>query len=47
VTTAISDTTAKTDYDNAVAVGEQVTLVTSGTDGTPTLIRGKLRIQRT
>jgi hypothetical protein len=47
VTTAVSDTAAKTDLDNDVAVGEQVTLVSSGTDGSPMLIRGKLRIQRT
>lgn len=47
VTTAVSDTAAKTDVDNDVAVGEQVTLVKSATDGDPTVIRGKLRIQRT
>jgi hypothetical protein len=46
VTASSVETTAKTDYDNDVAVGEQVTLVTSGTDGDPTLIRGKLKIQR-
>lgn len=46
VTTAVSDTAAKTDVDNDVAVGEQVTLNSSGTDGTPTVIRGKLKIRR-
>ena len=46
VTASVVETAAKTDYDNDVAVGEQVTLVTSGTDGDPTLIRGKLKIQR-
>jgi len=44
VTTAISDTTATAL--NNVAVDAQVTLVTSGTDGGATLIRGKLRVQR-
>jgi hypothetical protein len=44
VTTAISDTTATAL--NNVVVDDQVTLVTSGTDGGATLIRGKLRIQR-
>jgi hypothetical protein len=44
VTTAIIDLEATAD--NQVALDDQVTLVTSGTDGDPTLIRGKLRIQR-
>ena len=46
VTATVVETAAKTDYDNDVAAGGQVTLVTSGTDGDPTLIRGKLKIQR-
>lgn len=37
---------AKTDYDNIVATGDVVTLETSGTDGDPTLIAGKIVIQR-
>ncbi len=44
VTTAIGDTAATAD--RSVAIGDQVALITSGTDGDPTLIRGKLRIQR-
>ena len=45
VTTAISDTAATAA--NEVVIDDQVTLVTSGTDGGATLIRGKIRIQRT
>ena len=47
VTASVVETAAKTDYDNDVAAGEKVTLVSSGTDGDPTVIRGKLKIQRT
>jgi len=46
VTSSVVETTAKTDVDNDVAVGEQVTLNSSGTDGDPTVIRGKLKIRR-
>jgi hypothetical protein len=45
VTTGISDTSAASG--NAVASGDSVTLVSSGTDGDPTLIRGKIRTRRT
>jgi hypothetical protein len=46
VTSSVVETVAKTDVDNDVAVGEQVTLNSSGTDGDPTVIRGKLKIRR-
>lgn len=45
VTTSITETDAYSGY--SVAAGNAVTLVTSGTDGDPTLIRGKLNITRT
>jgi hypothetical protein len=46
VTTVVTDKTAKFQYNNRVAIGDQVVLVTSGSDGDPSLIRGKLRIRR-
>jgi len=32
---------------NSVSIDSRVTMISSGTDGNPTLIRGKLKIQRT
>lgn len=45
VTTGTNETSASSG--NSVSIGSRVTMVSSGTDGAPTLIRGKLKIQRT
>lgn len=45
VTTSTTETSATSG--NSVSEGSRVTMVSSGTDGAPTLIRGKLKIQRT
>lgn len=46
VTTSAVETYAEAGYNNLVELGNQITLVTSGTDDGSTLIRGKLKIQR-
>ncbi len=43
---SILEKLAKTDYDNLVSVGAQVTLVTSGIDGLAEVLRGAIRTMR-
>lgn len=46
VTSSPIEVEAKTDYDNLVEIGDQVTLVTSGTDTFAEVLRGSLRTVR-